>query len=197
MKYILLILLMTGLSVSAQKKEQQIAVVYYNKVDQKLKDELFQAIADSYHCTVYEMSDIFTLPKSAYYAPRKRYRAEVLLKDLQLNTGTRDRILAVTTQDISTTHNGVYDWGIMGLAAQPGVAAVISTYRLRSPNTQLFYDRLIKVALHELGHTMGLPHCTYSKTCYMQDASGTIKTVDRETRTLCTHCKQLLNKLLD
>ena len=68
----------------------------------------------------------------------------------------------------------------------------ISSFRIKTPDKILFNDRLVKVALHELGHTMGLPHCTFSRTCFMEAAEGTVKSVDRETRFLCSNCKKLI-----
>ena len=84
----------------------------------------------------------------------------------------------------------------MGLANSPGRSCIISTFRIKTPNKVLFNDRFIKVALHELGHTMGLPHCTFSNTCFMEAAEGTIKSVDRETKNLCSNCKKLISKYI-
>ena len=131
-------------------------------------------------------------PTTTYYKPRGRYRAELILKHLNKIPGSHRSYLAVTTNDISTTKDEIYDWGVMGLGYQPGKSCVISTYRLKTANTALFNERVIKVALHEIGHNLGLPHCKYSLTCYLADAVGTVKSVDRETRELCARCKTLL-----
>ncbi len=53
--------------------------------------------------------------------------------------------------------------------------------------------RLVKVVNHELGHTLGLPHCP-SAGCLMEDAKGTIVTVDNETGAFCDGCKKKLRK---
>ena len=131
------------------------------------------------------------MPAAAYYKPRNRYRATGMLTDISRYRGY-DKVIGITVKDISTTSNGVYDWGIMGLAYRPGKACVISTFRIKTPNKTLFNDRFIKVALHELGHTMGLPHCTFSRTCFMEAAEGTVKSVDKETRFLCSNCKRII-----
>ena len=173
----------------------KIAILYYLPIDQKLKTELIQNITATYNCTVTEIKGIAAMPATAYYKPRNRYRANLLLEDLKKYNGY-DKVIGITNKDISTSSNGVYDWGIMGLAYRPGKQCVISTFRIKTPDKILFNDRLVKVALHELGHTMGLPHCTFSRTCFMEAAEGTIKSVDRETRFLCSNCKKLIKPFI-
>ena len=51
--------------------------------------------------------------------------------------------------------------------------------------TEQFY----KVALHELGHTEGLPHCK-NKTCLMRDAEGGNPL--NEEKEFCISCKKYL-----
>lgn len=55
-------------------------------------------------------------------------------------------------------------------------------------NKKLFFSRLKKICIHEVGHNLGLPHCTTNK-CVMQDAVETIKTVDNESEELCAECR--------
>lgn len=191
----LVYLMMVSLLVTGPPKPKpllKIGVLYYANIDKNLKNQLLQNILATYHCTVTEIYGIATLPGPAYYKPRNRYRASILLEHLHSYSGY-DRVIGITTKDISTTKNKVYDWGIMGLANCPGKSCVISTFRMKTANKPLFDDRFIKVALHELGHTMGLPHCTFSSTCFMEAAEGSIKSVDRESRYLCTNCKKSIN----
>ena len=169
----------------------KIAIIYYAPINTNLKQELIQNITATYNCTVTEIKGIAAMPATAYYKPRNRYRVNLLLEDLKKYNGF-NKVIGITSKDISTSSNGVYDWGIMGLAYRPGKQCVISTFRIKTPDKILFNDRLVKVALHELGHTMGLPHCTFSRTCFMEAAEGTIKSVDRETRFLCSNCKKLI-----
>ena len=167
----------------------KIAIIYYALINTNLKHEIIQNITATYNCTVTEIKGIAAMPATAYYKPRNR--ANLLLEDLKKYNGY-DKVIGITNKDISTSSNGVYDWGIMGLAYRPGKQCVISTFRIKTPDKILFNDRLVKVALHELGHTMGLPHCTFSRTCFMEAAEGTIKSADRETRFLCSNCKKLI-----
>ena len=176
------------------KPPLKIAVLYFSSIDKNLQTALVQNISATYRCTVTEIKGVASMPAAAYYKPRNRYRAPVVLTCLNTYAGY-DKIIGITAKDISTTKNEIYDWGVMGLGSCPGKACVISTFRLRTPNKVLFNDRFIKVGLHELGHTMGLPHCTYSSTCFMESAEGSMKSVDRETKSLCTNCRKLLTQL--
>lgn len=142
------------------------------------------------------------LPESAYYEPRARYRAEKLLGFLtELSVGLPsprpDKIVGLTQKDISTTKEPYEDWGIFGLGSLGGPTCVVSTYRLKRGNVsrELFLRRLVKVVNHEVGHTFGLEHCP-TTGCLMEDAAGTIQTVDRETGDLCPSCRLLLGRLV-
>jgi archaemetzincin len=135
------------------------------------------------------------LPKAAYYPPRKRYRAERLLAYLN-GRMPKDgwRILGLTEVDISTTKDKFPDWGVMGLGELPGTATVISAFRCRKKarNQAHAIERLAKVAVHEIGHTLGLPHCP-TRGCLMEDAMGKVTTTDRE-RDFCPACHALAKR---
>jgi archaemetzincin len=122
------------------------------------------------------------LPRSAFYAPRKRYRAERLLQSLdQIVPKDGYRILGVTDVDISTTKGAYADWGVMGLGSMDGRTCVLSSFRCRrgAKNVEHAVIRMGKTAVHEIGHTFGLPHCP-SRGCLMEDGHGTVFTSDRE-----------------
>jgi archaemetzincin len=133
-----------------------------------------------------ELNKAIPLPSSAWYAPRKRYRADSLINYLDRKTTAGHVTIGMTSKDISTTKDQYKDWGVMGLGFCPGKACVTSTFRLSKTDLK---NQLFKVAIHELGHTQGLDHCEV-KTCFMRDAEGGNPT--GEEKEFCPKCKQVL-----
>lgn len=126
------------------------------------------------------------LPKRAYYIPRNRYRADTLIYLLRSTTKDGHVTMGLTSKDISSDKGKIIDYGIMGLGYQPGKSCVVSTFRLTKKNLN---EQYFKVAIHELGHTQGLPHCS-DKRCLMTDAEGKNNT-DNENG-FCEKCKAFL-----
>jgi archaemetzincin len=134
------------------------------------------------------------LPATAWYPPRSRYRAEKILIYLDtLRNDSYTKIIGLTSKDISTTKDSIYDWGIFGLGELGGPTCVVSTFRLKKNTISkaIFLRRLLRVINHELGHTFGLDHCP-NFGCIMEDAKGTIKTVDNSSGRLCSTCSKWL-----
>jgi archaemetzincin len=139
------------------------------------------------------------LPEKAWYAPRRRYRAESLLGFLEkIRPEDGNRMMGITTKDISTTKGKHKDWGILGLATIDGTVCVVSTFRTNDKKSEEPWKKLraryrfAKTVVHELGHNFGLEHCP-NKGCIMEDAKGTVVTTDREY-TLCDDCRASLNR---
>jgi archaemetzincin len=133
-------------------------------------------------------------PRAAWYAPRRRHRAEVLLDFLDERLPPDGaKILGLSHTDISTSKPPHADWGILGLANIAGRSAVVSSFRCRRRARSATHalERLAKVAVHEVGHALGLPHCTDAPDCLMRDAGGSVLSLDGESD-LCRACRARL-----
>jgi len=142
-----------------------------------------------------KLLDRVDLPKKAFYKPRRRYRAEKLLRFLHKRLPADGiRIMGLTGVDISTTKGKHKDWGILGLAWLDGRACVISQFRCKKKSRGRKHARirLAKVAVHEIGHTLGLEHCP-TVGCLMEDARGKVATTDREYD-ICASCRKQLTE---
>jgi Peptidase family M54 len=82
---------------------------------------------------------------------------------------------------------------VFGEAQLAGPCAVVSTYRLRqefyglAPDPHLLGERLLKEAVHELGHTLNLRHCDDYR-CAMAP-SHAVEWIDLKTARFCPACQ--------
>lgn len=143
------------------------------------------------------------LPKSAYTEIKvPRYRADTLLNWLSdLSYPEIDIILGLTTKDISLTkytdatkskvkepRSKYIDFGIFGVAYVGGTACVVSSNRVSAGVSKVkYFNRLVRISAHEVGHVLGLQHCP-NKRCLMNDANASIKTIDISAGDLCEEC---------
>lgn len=125
-------------------------------------------------------------PENAFYKERNRYRADSTIKFLNNRTKEGFVTIGLTSKDISVTKGKIKDFGVMGLGYRPGKACIASDFRLSKGNSD---EQFYKIAVHELGHTQGLPHCP-EKMCFMRDAEG--KNPTNEETDFCKKCKTFL-----
>ena len=136
------------------------------------------------------------MPERAFYSPNGLYRASQVLSHLAAAMPDGyDKVIGVTDSGIFTTTDVVYDRAVIGLSQQGREACVVSTYWLKVKKITggQYERRLSKSSLHELGHTLGLPHCDNTPSCFMTDARGQAETIDSEDIALCGSCKRLIS----
>ena len=126
------------------------------------------------------------LPPGAY--ARRQIQALALAPHL-VRTMPPDAlfVLAVTDRDLAIgNHPRAFGWG--SLTHRVGV---LSTARLEAEgDPPLFRRRLLMLALHESGHMLSLPHCTFYR-CLMNGAL-TLVEADSRPAALCPVCRAKL-----
>ena len=131
------------------------------------------------------------LPEEAYNSKRGQWDGERILRFLREMKKEKNMewVLGVTSSDL---YSGSLNF-IFGIASLGGGEALISTHRLREGAGEKEYlSRILKEALHELGHNMGLEHCE-NPTCVMH-FSNSLSDTDRKKDEFCYKCRLSLPK---
>ncbi len=131
-------------------------------------------------------------PEYAYNRKRKQYHSTAILKVISMQKEYRgyERILGIVDHDLYVPELN-FVFGEAGTRA-----AIISLSRLRQEfyglpcNKEIFYRRALTEAVHELGHTYGLGHCS-NPGCVMY-FSNTLMDTDRKGPGFCKSCREEL-----
>lgn len=180
-----------------------IAIQPIGDFESAMVDTITQTIKIVYAFKEVKILPNIPIPKRAFVQIKSpRYRADTIIKLLkQRKPKSINYVIGLMSKDISTTKRDRWgkvlepkskyiDWGIFGLGYVPGPSCVVSSYRVRNGNQNRYRQRMKKVCMHEIGHNLGLKHCSHGKKCLMRDAAETIKTIDQVQLSLCNYCKE-------
>jgi archaemetzincin len=125
---------------------------------------------------------------------RSQYNANEIIQELVPLAQDNDKIVGVTDLDL---YIPVLSY-IFGQAYLGGSAALVSGHRLESSrygmidDSEIFFDRLFKSILHELGHAFGLRHCLHPG-CIMV-SSTYVEEIDQKADLFCRQCHSELKQ---
>jgi archaemetzincin len=133
-------------------------------------------------------------PRDAYNPVRDQYLAALVITRMRqwLSPEEHEKVLGITEKDLYADEMNF----IFGQAEMPGQLAVISIARLRpsfygrSERKKIIIQRMLKEAIHELGHTFNLRHCS-DPYCVMH-FSLSLKDTDKKNSYFCGNCRKKL-----
>jgi archaemetzincin len=125
--------------------------------------------------------------QEAFNKTRNQHNSTLILNQINTYAQKKEhhRILGLVNVDL---YAGQLSY-VFGEAYLTGKAALISLLRLRNefynqqPDSELFTQRTLKEAVHEVGHTLGLDHC--SKTTCVMHFSNSIADTDKKQTFFC------------
>jgi archaemetzincin len=158
-------------------------------VDDGLLKDLCPAVEDVL-CVPCRVLPVRLDPEFAFHGERQQYHSSEILHRMQsFLTADSWRMLGISAVDL---YIPILTF-VFGEAQVGGPCAVVSSHRLRQefyglpPDHDLFRQRLIKEAVHELGHTLNLTHCDDYR-CVMA-SSHAVEWIDLKESKLCGSCR--------
>ncbi|HUI50896.1 MAG TPA: archaemetzincin family Zn-dependent metalloprotease [Terriglobales bacterium] len=168
---------------------KRIQLLPLGAVPQEHLAELAEGLAQEFLIPC-EIQSAISEPSFAFNVTRQQYSStEILAALARRDTPDTFRVLGVTTLDL---YIPILTF-VFGEAQLGGTAAVVSLHRLRDefyglpPNIPALRERLLKEAVHELGHTLTLSHCE-DYQCVMSASHG-VELVDLKSSRFCPACR--------
>jgi len=157
-------------------------------------DDLAKSLSRELRCTCEVLAGALDISPS-WNASRGQYHSTQILARMGAQTPrSTNRLLGITAVDL---YIPILTF-VFGEAQLNGRLAVVSTHRLRQEfyglpaDDTLLRDRLLKEAVHELGHTFGLTHCDDTE-CAMAPSHG-VEWIDLKTSRFCLNCASALDR---
>jgi archaemetzincin len=162
--------------------------------DHAYLEKLEKFISDTFHHKTRRREFKITL-EEAFDPNRGQYNSSLILRQLIIKPPPdADRILGVLDVDLFIP---ILTF-VFGEAQLKGIGAVVSSHRLHnrfyglSEDREMTTDRLLKEAVHELGHTFGLIHCSHPK-CAM-NSSTYVENIDQKSAQFCSLCQNRIRE---
>ena len=175
-----------------EKRALNAVVIPIGQADRDLLALIAQSLTQAYG-PVWEIGPGLPCPPNAYNRSRCQYQASALLEVLRRVVRSPHWGLGVADVDCYVPGLNF----VFGLASLAERCALVALPRLRqefygSPQDDLLFEqRVVKEAIHEIGHVCGLGHCSDPR-CVMH-FSNSLADTDLKSRQLCERCRVKLN----
>jgi len=168
----------------------RIILLFLAGIEKEVSEELKENLNKIFNLPVEIESQIVSLD-FAYNQKRGQYLGSAILSYLKnLEIDPNNKYLSIVGVDLySPSLNFIF-----GEADPISGLAIISLSRLRHEfyglpkNEKLLKERVLKEAVHELGHLFGLNHCQNQK-CVMYFSNSLLDT-DRKSSSFCSLCQK-------
>ncbi len=173
------------------KSTEKIVLVPIGNVPKEILTFLKEKLAKKFGVEVV-IGKSLPFPYYAEVPSRKQFSSSQILDKLLEAKGGKERILGLVDVDLFVENLNF----VFGQASLTEKVALISLTRLRQefyrqpPDANLFLERTLKEAVHELGHTYGLNHCPNSE-CVMH-FSNSLADTDYKKSDFCSNCEKKL-----
>lgn len=158
-----------------------------------LLDQLSAGLASALKVSCRVVTEVFDASFAFDSFRGQTYSTAVLARLAEAPIGDGDIMLGVCEADLYVP---VLTF-VFGEAQYPGRAAIISAARLHEefyglpPDPVKLNERLLKEAIHEIGHTRGLGHCD-DWNCVMV-SSHRVERLDLKSAQFCSRCRKKLS----
>ena len=135
-----------------------------------------------------------SVPQEAFNHWRKQYNAEIVMNSLSRASEVKfidKSIPSLLITDVDLYYGGLNF--VFGLEDPAKSCAIVSLTRLRPefyderPDRSVLEERVVKEVIHEIGHHLGLEHCS-NPNCVMS-FSPSVYDVDRKGKNFCENCR--------
>lgn len=167
-------------------------------VDRKIIEEIRKRLPLSLPMVVrVGIEEERTILQSAYDPARKQYDAKAVLGDITRQVvviTVNERALAIVNADLYVPGTDF----VLGASDEKSGTCMMSLARLNNEfyglkaDNKIFLDRVIKVAMRELGESWGLGKCSNPK-CVMVSFAD-IKELDKKKAAFCHDCLNILHR---